>query len=148
MEILFKILCGILYCVGLCFNLTYQEISVYICIYGCPLFFIGVAIFINIYILYKTLKNYNKVNLLLLILSYLQIIIYIILFIGIYNYYKNLSILEQFNLCMRDLQKIAKLNNITYEECNLIIYVGGAFIILIINSCMFYITKYINKYVK
>ena len=36
MKIVFGILCGILYLIGLFFGLSYKEISIIICIYMCP----------------------------------------------------------------------------------------------------------------
>lgn len=36
-TLIFGILCGILYCIGLLFGRSYEQISIDICIYACPI---------------------------------------------------------------------------------------------------------------
>jgi amino acid transporter len=66
-TLVFSILCGILYVLGLCLGLNYVETSVYICIYGCCYIVCAmslVTLFLNIYKLFRK-KSFKKALLVL-----------------------------------------------------------------------------------
>lgn len=65
-QLIFGFLCGMLYLVGLMFGFTYEEISVYICIYGWPALCVAMPAVVTLVALYnwvKKLSLWNTVNL-------------------------------------------------------------------------------------
>ena len=141
---IFKILCGILYCIGLLFGLTYKEISVYICIYICPIICIVSAFLINIAITYKLAIKVTFTKLLMLLISYLYIAFNFNFFAKICQHYSLGNLNDKFNQCVNDFQTIALNCNTTYEYSNIIIYVYLFFGIIIFNIlCSYLIKKYL-----
>lgn len=134
MGLIFKLLCGILALIGMCFGLNYQEISVYLCIHGCPIICIITSLIIYIIISYKLCCKLSIFRLFLLVLSGLYVIVNLLVYSKICNHYCDSNINYLFNQCMNDLQQIAKICNTTYENVNLIIYVGLFFSILGFNG--------------
>ena len=116
MNVLFKILCGCLYVIGLPFGWTYQETSVYICIYGCP----AVCLILALLCVYK-----SSFKTILQRLRFSVNVVILWLYWGLandfWNYYSKWD--DPFNQCVKDIQYIAKELNMTYEECNIYIYV-------------------------
>lgn len=146
MEIIFKILCGILYLIGLLFDCSYKEISVYICIYAVPIICIISTLILNGMIVYKIVKKCTIFRLFLLIISYMYISLYLNIFAHICKHYQigYNTITQIFDQCMFDLLNISKICNISYEECNIYIYVYLFLGILGINSLITYLIKKIN----
>ena len=115
MEIIFKALCGLLYCIGYPFGLSYVDSSVIICIYLCPI----ICMLMALYASYHTFKSEGiwcrilfSINLSLLLL-----------YMGISNmFWKHYYVYDPFTLCMNDIKAISNRMNITYEETNLLIY--------------------------
>ena len=134
MGLIFKILCGILALIGMCFGLTYQEISVYLCIHGCPIICIITALIIYIIANYKLFCNFTVFRLLIVLVSGVYVVLNLLFYSKICEHYCNPNINYLFNQCMQDLQNIAKICNTTYEKANLIIYVGLFFSILGFNG--------------
>lgn len=147
MEIVFKILCGILYCIGLLFGYDYKEISVYICIYGCPIICILTTLLINGVISKKLCTNISIIKLFYLVISYLYTSVYLVFFAKVCQHYNsNISTLHMlFDQCVRDFQHIALNCGTTYEHCNIVIYVYLLSAIVCINSLISYL---LYKYLK
>lgn len=115
MEIIFQFLCGLLYCIGYIFGLSYVDISIIICIYLCPIICIIVAFFASCY----TFKQTNICNRILFSINTSLLLLYI----NISDmFWKHYQVNDPFTLCMNDLKTIANHMNITYEEVNLQIY--------------------------
>ena len=137
MEIIFKILCGILYAIGCLFGLTYEEISIDICIYACPVICclfaaIGLLLCSNKTWFTRMLKATN----LALLLFYIE---------NTKMFWNHYSVLDPFQLCVDDLNKIAANLNLTYEEVNIQIYCYLFFGILLFHVLTIIISKYIIK---
>lgn len=147
MEIVFKILCGILYCIGLLFGCDYKEISVYICIYGCPIICILTTLLINSVISNKLYTNISVGKLFYLAISYLYTSIYLVFFAKVCQHYNsNINTLHAlFDQCVYDFQRIALNCGTTYEHCNIVIYVYLLLAIVCINSLISYL---LYKYLK
>lgn len=147
MEIVFKILCGILYCIGLLFGCDYKEISVYICIYGCPIICILTTLLINSVISNKLYTNISVSKLFYLVVSYLYTSLYLVFFAKVCQHYNsNINTLHTlFDQCVYDFQRIALHCSTTYEHCNIIIYVYLLLAIVCINSLISYL---LYKYLK
>lgn len=143
MEIIFKILCGILCCIGLLFDCSYKEISVYICIYIVPIMCIINTLILNGIVIYKIVKKCTIFRLFLLLVSYMYISLHLNVFSYICKHYQvgyNTTI-QIFDQCMFDLMDISKKCNISYEECNIYIYVYLFLGILGINFLISYLVK-------
>ena len=115
-EIIFGILAGLLYGIGLLFGWTYEEASVYICIYMCPIVCDALAIYTAIRGFVKKKMRYAVVN---GALSVLYLAITAVIFV----HYIPMSIMAQFNDCMYTLQDWSKALGISYWAINLLIYV-------------------------
>lgn len=143
MELIFKILCGILYLIGMCFGYNYTEISVYICIYGCPIICIFTTLLINISCICSLTKRITFFKIFNLILSFLYTSLYLAVFARICEYYnvKTATNTQIFNQCVADFQNLAQICGTTYEHCNIVIYVYFFFTIIFINLFIGYIIK-------
>lgn len=141
MEIIFKILCGILYLVGITLGYDYKEISVYICIYGCPIICIVSAYIMNIIIIYKMIFKINFYKIMLWIISCLYVSLNFNFFASICKHYNDSNIYYLFDQCVLDFQYLANTCNVSYEYCNIVIYIYLFFSILIINGVITYLIK-------
>lgn len=123
MNSLFYFLCGCLYVIGQAFGLTYKEISIYICIYGCPIICIVcaaiAAIFADLRSFWGQLRF--SVNTALFILYWWKTKTFWIHY-GILPDEFGGRVSDTFQLCVDDITKIANDLNITYQECNIYIY--------------------------
>lgn len=155
-KIIFGLLCGLLYLIGLCFGWTYQEASVYVCIYLVPILCIVSTLPISVGLVHRIVVNKGRwLSIVALPFAWLYTVCYIIFTIAVYNlfsdvfyidYGSNTPIVEQqFNLCMRNLQRIADTCNTTYEEVNIIIYVKLFILIVVVNGILAYIAKPYHK---
>lgn len=129
-EIIFDGLCGMLYLTGLVFGLSYEEISVYVCIYLWPALFTAMPAVITLIATYnwcKKLTLWNSIN-----LTASATITYAFWLIsrefwGLYTVpslvHEHLSTVhEQFQACVDDLIAIGTRLDMTYIEVNLWIY--------------------------
>lgn len=145
MEIIFNLLCKCLELIGSIFGYSYKEISVIICIYGCPIICILSSIIIYLTIVHKTINKITIFKLFLLFISGLYIAANLTFFSLICEHYWESDMNLLFQQCKNDLELIAANCNITYEYCNIIIYVYLFFSILGINSGITYlIYKFLN----
>lgn len=147
MEIIFKILCGILYCIGLFFGYDYKEISVYICIYGCPIICILMSLILNITITNRLFKKVTVIKIILWLISCVYIAFNLTFFSYICQHYSG-DVYVIFDQCVRDLQYIAFTCNTTYEYCNIVIYVYLFFSIIIANIITIFTIKNRNEKIK
>ena len=115
-KLIFAFLCGVLYVIGLPFGLNYEETSVYICIYICPLLCVACALF-------TTYKAIRKKKTAFIVVNSIISVLYILITVGIFAHYSRLSIHEQFNDCMWKLIGLSSNLGISYEAINLLIYV-------------------------
>lgn len=155
-KIIFGLLCGLLYLTGLCFGWTYQEASVYVCIYLVPTLCIVSTLPISVGLVHRIVANKGRwLGIVALPFSWLYTAYYIAFTIAICNlfsdvfyidYGSSIPIVEQqFNLCMKNLQHIADTCNTTYEEVNIIIYVKLFILIVVVNGILAYIAKPYHK---
>ena len=131
----FGICYGFLHYIGLIFNWTYQEASVYICIYLWQILLILSTIPILIKSIIKCIKN--KKSYIALILSICYTALYCYFTVIVFNHYPISDINYTFNLCVKDLQNIAQYCNISYETINICIYLIGFVIICWINYLLY-----------
>lgn len=125
MNSLFYFLCGCLYVIGKAFGLTYQEISVYICIYGCPIICIICA---AIAVIFADLHKFW--GQLCFAINSALLIMYWGTTKAFWVHYGILpdilggktDIQEQFQRCVNDITKITNDLQISYQECNIWIY--------------------------
>lgn len=116
-DLIFKFLCGCLYLIGLPFNWTYQETSIYICIYACPVICIISAVIslfsCSIMTWWGRFRFSFNATLLLIYLQLTNVF---------WEHYFNDFAPEPFAQCVEDITEIANEMHISYEECNLWIY--------------------------
>lgn len=115
-KYIFAALCGVLYLIGLPFGLNYEETSVYICIYLCPILCVACALF-------TTYKAIRKKKVAFIVANSIISVLYILFTWVIFAHYARLSIHEQFNDCMWKLVGLSTHLGISYEAVNLLIYV-------------------------
>ena len=87
-HLIFGFLCGMLYLVGWVFGFTYEEISVYICIYGWPVLCVAMPTVIALVALYNWIKKltlWNTINLALSVGATIVFSIYAKLFYQLAN---------------------------------------------------------------
>lgn len=141
MEIVFKLLCGVLYLIGLCLGYDYKEISVYICIYGCPIVCIISALVIHLIVAYKLSKKFTVFKVILWILSGLYVALNLNFFASVCEHYNDSNLHVLFDQCVHDFQYLAETCGSTYEYCNIVIYVYLFFFVLIVNGIFSYLLK-------
>ena len=140
MEILFTILCGLLYLVGYPFGLTYEETSIYICIYLWPILCTLSTIPIIFISLKKLFIDKKLISILFLALSTIYTTLYSYYTVLLINKY-NISNPNAFTNCMLDLKVLAEYYEISYETLNILIYVVGFVFILLINRIFYKLIK-------
>ena len=114
MEIVFKLLCGLLYAIGLAFGWTYEEVSVNICIYACPVICCLMALLGAVHCSSKTFfcRILKSINIALLIF-----------YVNCTNmFWHHYAVQDPFQLCVKDITEIASHMGITYAEANIEIY--------------------------
>lgn len=129
-QLIFHILCGMLFLVGWLFGFTYEEISVYICIYGWPALCVAMPTTIALVALYNWVKKctaWNTLNLALSASASVAFLKIAQLLIGLYTHgyetHAHLeSIHDKFRACRDDLVAMANELGMTYAEVNIWIY--------------------------
>ncbi len=115
MEIIFDILCGCLYLIGKIFGLSYKDISVYICIYGCPI----ICIFsVGLSLCFGNIRTW--LGRILLSANIILLHLYICIANGFWEHFEAYP--DPFQQCVDDLMLISRNLNITYAECNIYVY--------------------------
>jgi len=154
MKIIFGLLCGLLYSIGWCFGWSYQETSVYFCIYLWPLLCVLSTLPITVGLIHRIIVNKGRwLSVLALPFAWLYTTCYVTFTILIYTYYtdniyqngKGDEIQRIFNMCMKDLQRIAVECNTTYEDVNIAIYIYLFALIILVNWILAYIAKPYHK---
>lgn len=116
-KFIFAVLCGILYVIGLPFGWSYQETSVYICIYLWPLICVACALF-------STIKAITKKKVGFIVVNGILLVLYSLITFAIFQHFLALpSIQAQFNDCMWKLYGLSDHTGLSYEAINLLIYV-------------------------
>jgi hypothetical protein len=134
-KLIFAVLCGILYCIGLPFGFNYEETSVYICIYLWPLLCVVAA-------LYVTIKATIRKDVWIASINGFTLLVYSLITITIFKHYLALpSIHAQFNDCMWKLYGLSSNLGISYEALNLLIYVVLFSVIMLFHSICLIIMK-------
>lgn len=134
MELLFQILCGLLYLTGKFFGCDYQTTSIIVCIYLWPLLCTISTIPIIIGILHASKWKISTIFLLISSIIYTGVYSKLTYdFIERYNINDSASFMN----CMIDLQSIANLIGVTYATLNILIYVVLFSIILLFNRLLY-----------
>ena len=138
MNILFKICQYFLLLLGKVTKLTYIEISVIF-----NLWFQGIIITLSSFAPLIVLLHNGSFNShpYLSITTTIYAIIYIILFTRLIIHYK-LPFNRAFNLCVYDLQNIAKKTHLTYQTINILIFIVGFLIAIPTNITIALIIYY------
>ncbi len=121
MELIFQILCGCLYVVGLPFGWNYQETSIYICIYLWPI----LCTLFTLMVLWQSVKLIKRDQLLGIAFTFFSLI-----HTGYYAYITT-ECIKRYNIndpaafmnCMIDLESLAASIGVTYATINILIYV-------------------------
>ena len=142
-TIVFNFLCGLLYCVGCCFGWSYRETSVYICIYLWPALCVLSTLPISIGLIHRIIINKGRwVSFIMIPFAWFYTSCYILFANLIYAYYNDTIYKSNpFDMCIKDLQQIARECNTTYEYVNIVIYVYLFLFILLVNGILAYIAK-------
>ena len=129
-EIIYYLLCGMLYLAGVVFGLSYEEISVYVCIFLWPALMTALPAIITLIALrnwHRKLTLWNSTN---LIASGTTTCVFWLISKKFYLLYTSPNLVhvhvstvhDQFMACVEDLKFIASQLNMTYIEVNLWIY--------------------------
>jgi hypothetical protein len=145
--LIFKFLCGILYVIGLCFGWNYREASVYICIYLWPALCVLSTLPITVGLIHRIVANKSRwLSVFALPFAWFYTTCYITFSVLIYTYYTDgIYHNNPFDMCMNDLQQIARERNTTYEHVNIVIYVYLFALIWLVNGILAYIAKPYHK---
>ena len=140
MTELFQLLCGLLYLVGYPFGWTYQETSIYICIYLWPI----LCCLSTVPIIFVSLSCIVKHKISGIVLTLLSVVysMYYLFYTNLVIDRYNISNVNSFNNCMLDLQMIARQTGVTYEALNIYIYVVLFIIIMTINYTIYRTIKW------
>lgn len=139
-QALFDLLCGLLYLVGYPLGWTYQETSIYVCIYLWPIICcVSVLPIIGqtILLLLKTHRWWSPIPVLLSLVYLLYYVFYTNIAIERYG----INVPNAFNKCMVDITFIAQQTKMSYAEVSILIYVVLFLGILLINFAIFKILK-------
>ena len=122
MTLVFKILCGVLYGIGLMFGLTYQEISVYICCHAVCI----ITVSTSLLVLWEAIRrtkygDWKIVNTTMTLLIGVYCFLLLKAAINYISYSPATN--ETFYRVMNNLQVMAHNLSISYEELNILIYV-------------------------
>ena len=147
-EFIFYALCGMLYVMGLSFGFSYEEMSVYVCIYLWPALFTAMPAIITLIALYNWCKKLTLWNCINLSASGTMTIAFWLIskeFWWLYTIpslvHENLSTVhEQFQACVDDLMAIGTQLNMTYIEVNLWIYCVLSIVIALVMWLWFEVT--------
>ena len=133
--LIFGFLCVILCLIGFIFGFTYEEISVYVCIYVWPALCVAMPMVIALVALYNWIKKlslWNTINLALSTGATIVFGIYAKLFYQFYSFRPLLiegespvnldTVHGKFVACAHDLKLMASQLGMTYEEVNLWVY--------------------------
>lgn len=120
-EDLFNLLCGFLYLIGIPFGWSYQDTSIYICIYLWPILCCLSTLPI-LYISVLTIRKHKIVGMILMLLSGMYSFYYVFYTNFIISRY-GFGVPNAFNKCMIDLKFIAEQTRLSYAEINIFIYV-------------------------
>ena len=122
---------------GKLFGLTYKQISVVFCLWvqGAVLTLSGLAPFGVV--AYKLFESFSMSIFVLAIVSLLYCIIYVYAFIKMLQHY-HLPFNSAFDLCVYDLQRIAKRWHTTYQVVNLLIFILFYLILIGLNVLICY----------
>lgn len=140
MELIFKILCGGLYFIGSCFNLTYKEVSIIICIYLWPII-CTLSTIPLVVSSFKLLVNKTMLGLFCTIFSLGYTLMYITFSILVMKSYSISDSDFSFDRCVINLTEIANGLNMSYAELNICIYVVGFILIVSFNLLVAYLIK-------
>lgn len=149
-NVIFGILCGCLYVVGLPFGWDYKETSVYICIYLWPMLCVASTLPISLQLI-RNIVYGKKVGLSWLGLPFAMGYTYIylstaVLLMGHYLRYLNFEGIDGvFDNCMRDLMNIANTCHVSYATANLYIYVVLFILIVAFNLGLWWLTRRITS---
>lgn len=147
-KLIFGVLCGILYIIGLPFGWNYQETSVYICIHLWPILCILSTIPMLYYSVKRAmLKGKGYITIwLVIIYNYTFILFYcnVLEHYSIGTRFGSNPIPIIFNQCYQDFMQIAASCNTTYEIANLVIYVVLFAIIMITNFTITLILRHLS----
>ena len=120
-EGLFNLLCGFLYLIGIPFGWSYQDTSIYVCIYLWPILCCLSTLPI-LYISVLTIRKHKIVGMILMLLSGMYSFYYVFYTHFIISRY-GFGVPNAFNKCMIDLKFIAEQTRLSYAEINIFIYV-------------------------
>ena len=147
-RIIYYVLCGILYLIGLAFGLDYETISVYICIYLWPALFTAMPAVITLIALCNWMKKLTLWNSVNLTLSGTVTYVFWLISEQFYHLYTTPNLVhlnldtihDQFQACVDDLKAIACQLDMTYIEVNLWIYCVLSIVIAMMMWLWFEIT--------
>lgn len=122
MTLVFKILCGVLYGIGLMFGLIYEEISVYICCHAVCI----ITVSTSLLVLWEAIRrtkygDWEIVNATMTLL--IGVYCFFLLKAAISYISHSPATIDTFYRVMGNLQLIAHELSISYEEVNILIYV-------------------------
>lgn len=120
------------------FGWSYEEASVYICIYLWPALCVLVALVATIY-------SIRKKNAVCSIINGILLVAYSIFTWIIYTEFMSMDIEHQFNTCMFMLIDRSVKYGISYEMMNLLFYVGGFALIVLIHTILTICAKKTGK---
>ena len=137
-TLVFGFLCGILYLIGLLFGRSYEQISIDICIYACPVICIVYAFLTGWVYSNSWSGRIGKA------FNYSLGLIYILIARFFWNHYSGPTHYV-FSLCMNDLKSIAKSLGCSYEQINLYIYCHLFFGIVLFHLLQVFLIKWRRK---
>lgn len=132
-EMIFYAFCAILYGIGCLFGMTYQESSVYICIYLWPILLGASSLPILCNGIRRAIKRRSLISFLHLFLSGAYVSIFGVLCVIMWRHYNQPTIAEQFNKCMDDLIVSAEKFGISYSALNLLFFIVLFAIVVLMN---------------
>lgn len=123
-----------MYVFGLLYGLNYEEASVYVCIYGLPIFFMVMAMVVCLTALYNWVRKMSVWSTLNFMASSCVTWCFVLIGSTLINFYEKCNVFhenyntgnpihDKFSACVGDLALIARDMGMTYEEVNMYIYV-------------------------
>lgn len=144
-ESLFGLCAAFLYGIGFLLGWSYEEASVYICIYLWPLLLTAtllpliVVYFKKLRVKHSRLSSVASVVKFILIAGYSSL--YVLMTEWIYEHYNQPTVNEQFQQCVNDLSIHANHLGLTYYQINIVLYLGVFALIAALNLLLAWIGR-------
>lgn len=142
-DVIFNLLCGLIYLAGIPFGWDYREASVYFCLWCAPLAVLASSLLVLAGSVRGLIRQFGVGRLVLVVLFSILSLAAVGMVEAVFRHYKLIGgdAVTIFNQCVADLTEIARQLNCTYEQVNLYVFVLAPVCVMAINVALFCVMK-------